>query len=497
MPLQLYEPEKFQVIQGEGVGTGFCTVWNEPHAALQLAPDLHKKSALIGTLYSRPGVNIIVRNLALNPQIHTLYVWGHGHLSQTPFGVGGKHVLTTLWNQGLGSDRAVPDTNFSLDDGIDPAVVETMRRHVRLIDVSDQPLSRVVPDIADRKKKPYMPPVAFPAPPPPKLESFPSEGVGWLARGTSILAAWQRVVQRVMLYGTVKGTQYGALQKELIGFSWVIESEDPDHMLLPTDWPDDLRQTTGTTPAALEQYKEIFLSSECPPGISYTYGNRLMAYPGPAGPLDQIHDGIEQSLHASPDSRRAVATTIVPQLDMTSSEPPCLSLVQCLQSQGALHMLATFRSHDIFKAAIPNAYGLRHLQARLARELGFSLGKLQITSQSAHIYEPDWDHAQRLVACAFTKRKPTLVLEAAEGDPRGNVLIRLQQDGIHVTVTAPDGTELMSLSGKTAVYLKYKLDQLDLLTQPSHWMDIGMELQKAQIAQDRGLMYTQDRPLRF
>lgn len=493
--LTLHQPDKYQVHQGKGQSIGFCTVWNEPHAAINTAPELEAKSALIGTLYSRPGVNVLLRNLALNPQINTLYVWGFGHLSQTPFGCAGKDVLTALWQKGVGSDRVVTGTNFTVDEGIDLEVLKRILASVKLIDVSDQPLAKVVPTLTDTRSKPYIKPIEFPLPPPTQLDRFPSEEVGWLVHGNGILNAWQRVVQRIMLYGNVKGTQYGSQQKELIGVTWVVRGEDPENVTLPDDWPEDLQQTTGTTTAALEQYKEIFLSAECPPGISYTYGNRLMAYPGPDGLLDQVHDGIEAALKSSPDSRRAVATTMVPSVDMSSSEPPCLSFIQFLQSNGELHLLAVFRSHDIFKAAIPNAYGLRHLQARVARELGFRLGQLQITSQSAHIYESDWEHAKKLVACSFGERKPSLVFQAEDGDPRGNVLIRLQQDVILATVTSPDGTELITLEGKTASYIKHKLAQLELLSQPAHWLDIGMELQKAQIAKDKGLAYTQDRPL--
>ena len=115
----------------------------------------------------------------------------------------------------------------------------------------------------------------------------------------------------------------------------------------------------------------------------------------------------------------------MPWIDATSDEPPCITQVQALQSGGKLHWLVTVRSHDIFKAAVPNAFGLRILQARIAQETGFELGNLQITSQSAHIYEADWDNAKNLAACAFWERPIQKMYDAAQADPRGVFLIRV------------------------------------------------------------------------
>ena len=63
-----------------------------------------------------------------------------------------------------------------------------------------------------------------------------------------------------------------------------------------------------------------------------------------------------------------------------------------------------------------------------ARELGFELGELQITSQSAHIYEQDWDQALKLSRCFFCERKPDLVFDPNKhSDPRGNIIITVKK----------------------------------------------------------------------
>ncbi len=496
---QLYQPDKFKVYLGEGLNIGFCTVWNEPQATLKQAPELNQKCAILGTLYGRQGVSIIIRNLALNPQIRHLYIWGNGPLSNTKFGKTGTEVLFALWKNGVANDNIVNDTNFKLEKEIDPAVVQKIITQVELVDLSEKSLTEAVALIDNKTSEPYMESVRFPDAIPEAPEKFPSETIGWMVRGPSIIDAWLKVVQRIMFYGTVKGTQYGMPQRELINVTWVVSEEDPDSPRLPQDWPQELRDLTGADENALKEYFPIILSPEAQPGTSYTYGNRLKSFPTKNGPLDQIKDVIIKQLKNSPDARRTVATTMAPELDWNSSEPPCLTQIQCLQSDGSLHLLATFRSHDIFKAAIANAFGLRKLQQELVAELGFQMGSLAITSQSAHIYEADFAHARKITACAFMEREPNLVFQAENADPRGNLIILVKPETkiIEIILMGPDGGELWKYAGASSRHIQAKLGQLDLISKTDHALDIGMELQKAQIALDKNLVYTQDRPLKF
>ncbi len=310
-----------------------------------------------------------------------------------------------------------------------------------------------------------------------------------------------RVLDRIMRYGSIKGTQYGYQQRELIGVTWVVQNEDPENpdLSLAADWPDELRQVTGATKEGLEEYHRVFLSPEAPKGVMYTYGNRLMAYSDKRGwEYDQVRDVIIRNLKESPDSRRAVATTMVPALDSASKEPPCITQVQALQSRGRMHFLVTARSHDIFKAAIPNAFGLRRLQKNIASELGFELGSLQITSQSAHIYEQDWENALKVVRCRFWDREPGFSFDpATQGDPRGNVVISVAGGKIVAILQGMDGIELDRFEGVTAKQVGVKLSFLELLGRPDHVFDVAMELQKAEIALSRGMEYRQDKPLIF
>lgn len=497
--VSLYQPEKYRVFLGNGKSFGFCTVWNEAESLFNKSAILREKTAILGTLYSRSGVNIILRNLALNPQIRKFFLWGSGGLSNTQFGVMGKSLIEKIWKDGVEDDGTIKGTKFKIEKEINVEVLKKIISNVEFIDISNLLFEEVENHLEkiNEAGAPYMEPVRFPEAVLEKIETFPSEEVGWLVRGNTILETWLRVVERIMRYGLIKGTQYGYQQRELIGITWVIDSENPDSpdLSLASDWPEELIKVVGATEKYIKEYYSVFLSPELPVGISYTYGNRLMNYPLKDRKLDQIEEVIIKQLKDSPDSRRAVATTLVPEVDAFSKEPPCITQLQALQSRGRLHFLATIRSHDIFKAAIPNAFGLRILQKRVTEKLGFELGQLQITSQSAHIYEQDWDNANQLVKCVFWERKPKTFNENTQNDPRGYMVINLEGGKINVNFYGPQGEKLMNLEGKTAGDLMNKIAQLDILSRPDHLLDIGAELQKAEIALKGGLNYSQDKPL--
>ncbi|MEK7547124.1 MAG: thymidylate synthase [Patescibacteria group bacterium] len=495
---QLYQPDKYKIILGEGKNIGFCTVWNEPERALKEYPELIKRSAIIGTLYSRQGVNIILRNLALNPQIRNLYLWVNGALSCSPFGVSGKEVLMKIWENGVNDNREIPGTDFKIEKEIDHKVVNSIRENVVLKEVPDSDLNAVIKQFSEENSSPYMEPVRFADAVPEVIDVFPSEKVGFLVRGKTVIDAWTRVVDRIMRYGTVKGTQYGTKQRELIGVTWVVETEDPDNPNMNVDWPESLMRTIGLNKDAIEHYRSVFLSPEAPEGVSYTYGNRLMRYPNNGTTIDQLEEVILKELKSSPDTRRAAATTMVPSIDKDSKEPPCITQIQVLQNNGKLHLLVTVRSHDIFKAAIPNAFGLRALQAKIAKEAGFEMGYLQITSQSAHIYESDWEDAKKLARCAIWEREPSMFFDpAVSADPRGLFVISVKDNIISAYFKTPSGDDLLVVSGKTAREVSLKIANLELINRPDHLLDIGHELQKAEIAISQGLAYTQDKPLPF
>lgn len=495
-------PDKYPIVQGSASSSiGFCTVWNKMDVATTAVPELLEKASIIGNLYSRQGVNPILRNLALNPHIRTLAMWGYGPLSNTPFGQSGTKLIQALWENGLEEDGTIKGTDFQIEPEIDVAVIEMVRQNVELLDLSEHQLREAVDKLPVSNGEAYMDPVVFDPPAPRPVDTFPREDVGFTVRGTSVLDTWQKVVFNVMRYGTVKGTQYGMEQRELPAMQWVIENEPglfPEDV--PEDWPAELRETVGVTHESIDQYHQVFLNVEVKEGVSYTYGSRLRGWHMPKAQerIDQVTECIIGNLKRSPDSRRGVAVTFVPPIDTFATvDTPCLVSIQALQSEGKLHFFATFRSHDIFKAAIPNAFGLLAVQQEVAEATGFERGSLCIQSVSAHIYEGDFDHADKLIDCLYTGREPSMVWNAVMADPRGSFLIRTHDGEIIAEHQGPDGAMLGEFRGKTARDIGMKIGQLGLVSQISHAMDIGHELQKAEHAIKLGLPYVQDPPLDF
>lgn len=179
---------------------------------------------------------------------------------------------------------------------------------------------------------------------------------------------------------------------------------------------------------AMDEYARQLLNVQ-PKGemtATYYYSNRLFDYPvvdekeldsgelyygivgdGDGQGVDQIRMSIVNRLYKELESRRAIAITWHPELDISSDEPPCLQLVQCVVRDQVLHMVCYFRSNDMLSAWGANAYGLAHLMKYICdtlndmiyddyakmglsdsecRGMCIGYGTLTTISTSAHIY---------------------------------------------------------------------------------------------------------------
>ncbi len=143
---------------------------------------------------------------------------------------------------------------------------------------------------------------------------------------------------------------------------------------------------------------EEFEATEWP----YCYHQRLTAYPRSDGTtMDQL-ELILDKLARDPITRRAVATTRVPEIDLfMASDMPCLGEVQLRSIQDeqgrlVLNMHAMWRSRDLFKAWGDNLIGITNLQARLAARLAEKTGREVLagpyseSNGSLHIYGQDY-----------------------------------------------------------------------------------------------------------
>lgn len=433
----------------------------------------------------------MLRNLALNPWVDTIYVWANSSLSNTPIGSAGHTLLRRVWETGVSADGVVVGTQDTVHKEIDTQTIMTILKNVHLIDVSEKSIEELCDLIGGKKLNTYMKPTDFPEPQRGEFSQQPSENSNFSVRGKTVLDVWPKVVDRIMRYGSDKKTEYGNLQKELQLVSWTIESEDIENFNTG-DFPEKISNHIGLDEASRKQYKEIFLSGKKPKTVAYTYGNRLFDFPGG---IDQI-DFMIKKIKENNVTRRAFATTYAPAVDTEHSSPPCMTQMCILITDtNKLNMYVTFRSHDIFKAAIPNAYGLLCLQKHIAEQTGHACGSLTIQSISAHIYEEDWNMAGDMLKCQLWTQVKTYFDENFDIDPRGYVRIRITDSHIHLELVNPQGDVLYEREGKTARDVAMHIGRLDLLSLPTHYIDITIELTKAEFALKAGQTYIQDKPL--
>lgn len=487
MNIKLYLPEKYPVIIGEKKGIGIVTCWTDTEILLKKYPELLNSFQIMGTLYSTEGVSIILRNLALNPNITKLVVWTDAQLSKTPIGIKGYNLLKSLWENGIDNEHNVINTDFKVHKEISIEVISKIRENVELIDISDKTEDEFISyieslDIGNNIS--YMESIDFIEPERSELATLPSEHAGFAVHGTSIVNTWLKVVEKILRYGDEKPTH-----KELNSITWSIHDQDSNDYQIP-DWPKSLLETISLNKDAIDKYKNIILTANNDTGTSYTYGERLFNYNHKINQIEFIINDLKRDKY----SRRSSITTIIPEIDIQSSNPPCLNLLQVLiDTKDQLNMFVVFRSHDIFKAAISNAYGLRALQEYIAKEVGVKVGILSVTSVSAHIYSSDLEDALKLIKCQFWEDINIRFNENEDMDYRGIVVINVTNNKIDVELKTLNGENLFELSGKTARELATKIAKLDLLYRKDHLVDITIELVKAELAIKTGQKYEQDK----
>ena len=134
----------------------------------------------------------------------------------------------------------------------------------------------------------------------------------------------------------------------------------------------------------------------------YTYHQRLFAHPSVGGAtVDQMQLAVER-IAKTPHSRRAVATTAIPDLDpFLPEDVPCLRELQLRCPTDAdgnlvLNLNTAWRSRDLYKAWADNVIALTFLQSVLAREIEAKSGRTTRVgsyadySFSLHIYGQDF-----------------------------------------------------------------------------------------------------------
>ncbi len=451
-----------------------CCLWmRQPRLAETISPDHY---AVLGNLYSKDGINYLLRNVLARPTLRALVLCG-------PDLTRSGEALAALMRQGIDAQHRVIGSDAQIEPEIAREAVEDFRTHVRLYDLRGvNDLNKIREAVqalqADAPRGAFAEPRLFPRRM-PAADEFPAEETGFAVRGDHIAEVWVNLLAAVLAFGRRDLTAFTVQQRELLDVVATIQAEDPQNPHLP-EWMPFTREQ-------VDAYLPQMLTPERPEHIAYTYGERLFDFNG----RDQIAAMVKE-LETMRYSRRAVAALWDPARDAEAADPPCLTLLQARAREGKLYLTAYFRSHDIFRAWPLNAFGLRALQHEMARRLDrCMLGDLVIISQSAHIYADSWQAARQITrdhAREYLKN-PRLVR-----DPRGSFNIRVEGYQIRVDHYTPEGNLLATFSGSSARALQREIGFF--VSRVDHAIYLGMELAKAELALKNNWPYVQDQELR-
>jgi len=256
--------------------------------------------------------------------------------------------------------------------------------------------------------------------------------------------AWFQTLFRILEEGSVFKIDRGSYagQKRL-EFDWITL-----HIKRPGDRP-LLPQIEAhhniPNPVAddyLDDYVSYLMTGELKKGESYTYGQRLCAYPIPPffpDPdsdmmkdepwngivLKEVEELIEKGIlfYSKGDDWRGQTATdwclnqielliwtyknkgyrnnqmvlqVAHPTDMLLQDPPCLRHIDTRIQDGKLHFYPYFRSWDLWGGLPANLGGIQLLKEYVASEIGVEDGEIIAGSKGLHIYDYSFDLAKCL-----------------------------------------------------------------------------------------------------
>lgn len=289
-----YKTNEYPILVGnEQSSSALCVVWQNLDNVIRYYPWIKDKFAIVGNLRSAFGVNIILYNLARNPNICNFYLWGPDRLSNTDIGVEGRNTLSAFWKNGTTKEGDIVNGNFKLIKEVETGICDEIRKNVQLEDISSTQI--LLPnDFPFKKEAEYMPAYIFPEFKIKAPETMPSEDYHYVARAKKGAAGYLSLLYNIWKYGKKTSIDPTSEEvKEIKDAVVVVEEENPDSILTP-DWLAD-KNGLNVNLSSLENYyrsqfcketynKEIFprvFKFERPANYSYLYSELIFAYPRP------------------------------------------------------------------------------------------------------------------------------------------------------------------------------------------------------------------------
>lgn len=456
---------------------GVVTLWTPTKSIMDKIDD--NFFCVAGQLYSKEGINYIIRNILARPSLRYLLICG-SDLSDS------GAALINFFKKGIDKDYNIVNVPFApIHREIPKNKIETFRRNVKvenLIGINE-------PQKLIGKIKKYRPAnrhfaraQVFPSSVRTEENYLPTDQSVFKVYNRYIGQCWLEILKIIWRFGRIRESFYGNPVREVFNVAVVITDEDS---FKPKIFP-----YFSITKKEIEKYCQSIMSDEKGKEY-YSYGERLWGYKG----INQVDEVMIPFLKKYPTDRAAIAVTFDLTKDHKAPRSPCLCLVQATTLDEKVNLTAYFRSHDVFSGWILNAFGLRRVQKYITDKLRLKMGTLTIFSNCAHVYDTQWKILEEIVKKYGDKLECLL-------DPRGYFIIETKDKEIIAKFYSPEGLPLEEFRQdgtrqKAAVSLYQKLVKSNAISLVAHALDIGTELQKAETAVKLGIPYQQDKSLQF
>lgn len=468
---------------------GIVTLWSKPKELAQKIDS--NKYCVLGPLYSAErGLDLLIRNLLANPQITVLLLTG---VDFSKSGVILKDFFEKGFVKGKTDTTEKPCWRINsqcegyIDLDIPEEALNLIRETLTLIKVPDLATFDFGTITGPQKTREKMVFIKKEE----QVKKYTGEYIGYVVRGKTVAEAWLKILDTILKFGKESGTHYDDMQKEIVNLMSVISDEDPNNLNVPEFFPSDKQHVSEYIPR---------MTRDLPGGVTkkeYTYGSRMRSWFG----IDQVSGAVEKLIR-EPVSRAVVISLWDTVQDLTLGGSPCLNHIWFRINNDELFMTCIFRSHDMFEGYPENALALRCLQEEVRKqveeglkakgqEVELKLGNLVILSQSAHIYDDSWERCQKIVDMYLPRYSGLL----SEFDPRGNLIINIEDDEIVVEHTSTSKETLGLYRAKSAEQMRDILVKENIISLVPHALDIGLELMKAETAIKLNLHYIQDNRL--
>ena len=501
-----------KVINPSGT-VAICTLWTPPEfveAGLrEAAPHLFQDKsplAVIGGLYGG-GLKIMLRNLIHNPQIDTVVIYGKDHSGA------GRHLELFFMGQ---VERTGQRQIYIFDDGrreelekvaivggeskyyMDELILPGSFQHPpRVVDLS--PDAKDPADLAlwfetyrspgqALTKRVLTKRVLIPLPL-PEVDSFPSDREAHLIAADSIFEAWPKLLFKLSRFGVPVEFRSGKRRNELLNMKVVIRD--------PGAYSRSELKRFNISPKEVKEYQDELLAPGCA-GDSrnkYTYGQRLGSHFG----MDLLK-AVADDLCLDKDSRHNLAVLWDNRLDLAGGEdPPCLTTLFFRKIEGRVNLTATFRSHNGARAWPRNCLGLSAVMKAVCDKANDRPGKtdpfclrpgsLTVFSQSISIDLGDLEGVAGFIA-EYLKKPARMIL-----DPNGyfKITIDLSAREIVAYHFSQENELLEEYRGRSPSAIAGRLYKHEAVSDMSHALYLGSQLERAWFCLENGVEYTQDK----